>query len=324
MKIAEKTAISLYYHMLRIRLIEENIARLYPEQQMRCPVHLCIGQEAIAVGVCANLLKKDYLLSNHRSHGHYLAKGGDLKKMLAEIYGKVTGCSGGKGGSMHLVDLKAGVLGTTPIVAGIIPVATGVAFGTQMKGKDNVTAVFFGDAATEEGVFFESLNFASLKKLPVIFVCENNFFSVYSPLAVRQPKERDNLALVKSLGIKGDRGDGNDVFKVYELAKKAIAYIREGKGPYYLEFDTYRWREHCGPNFDNELGYRTEKEFLKWQKKCPLDLLESKLIRDNVLNTKRVNRFKQNIQKEIDSAVSFAKNSPYPEKEEMLSDVYAD
>lgn len=323
MKINKKIAISLYRHMLRIRMVEEKIAELYPEQEMRCPVHLCIGQEAIAAGVCANLLKKDYILSSHRSHGHYLAKGGDLKQMLAEIYGKATGCCNGKGGSMHLVDLSAGILGTTPIVAGIIPVAVGAAFGTKMKGEDNVTAVFFGDAATEEGVFFESLNFASLKKLPALFICENNFFSVYSPLSVRQPKERDNLSLVNSLGIKGDKGDGNNVLEVYELAKKATVYIRKGKGPYYLEFETYRWKEHCGPNFDNDLGYRTEKDFLKWKKRCPVGLFEKQLIKDGILSLSQIDDFKRNIRTEIDGAVNFAKNSPYPEVKEMLSDVYA-
>lgn len=323
MKIDKKTSTSLYYHMLRVRMVEEKIADLYAEQQMRCPVHLCIGQEAIAAGVCANLLKTDYLLSNHRAHGHYLAKGGDLKKMLAEIYGKATGCSKGKGGSMHLVDLSVGILGTTPIVAGIIPVATGTAFGTKLKGENNVTAVFFGEAATEEGVFFESLNFASLKKLPVLFICENNFFSVYSPLSVRQSEERDNLSLVRSLGIKGDKGDGNNVMEVYDLAKKAVTNIRKKGGPYYLEFETYRWREHCGPNFDNDLGYRTEKDFLKWKKRCPIDMFEKKLIKDGILNHSQIDKFKQRIQADINDAVSFAKNSPFPESKEMLRDVYA-
>lgn len=322
MKINNKIAISLYYNMLRIRMVEEKIAELYPEQEMRCPVHLCIGQEAIAAGVCANLLKKDYLLSSHRSHGHYLAKGGDLKAMLAEIYGKATGCSKGKGGSMHLVDLSVGILGTTPIVAGIIPIATGAAFGTKMKGESNITAVFFGDAATEEGVFFESLNFASLKKLPVLFICENNFFSVYSPLYVRQPKERDNLSLVNSLGVRGDKGDGNDVLEVYELTKRAVVNIQKGIGPYYLEFETYRLREHCGPNFDNDLGYRTEKDFLKWKNKCAIGLFERKLIKVGILSLSQIKTFKQNIQAEINDAVSFAKNSPYPESKKMLSDVY--
>jgi TPP-dependent pyruvate/acetoin dehydrogenase alpha subunit len=323
MKTDKNTAISLYYRMLRIRLIEEKIADLYAEQQMRCPVHLCIGQEAIAVGVCANLLRRDYLLSNHRSHGHYLAKGGDLKRLLAEIYGKATGCSRGKGGSMHLVDLSAGILGTTPIVAGIIPIATGAAFGTKLQGKSNVTAVFLGEAATEEGVFVESLNFASLKKLPVLFVCENNFFSVYSPLSVRQPAGRDNLSIVKAMGIKGEKGDGNNVIEVDNLAKKAVAHIRKGKGPYYLEFKTYRWREHCGPNFDNDLGYRTEKEFQKWKRKCPIDVLEKILLKENILSFAKIDNFKQNIRQEIDTAVSFAKSSPFPESEEMLRDLYA-
>jgi pyruvate dehydrogenase E1 component alpha subunit len=304
-------------------MVEETIAELYTEQQMRCPVHLCVGQEAIAAGVCASLLKRDYLFSGHRSHGHYLAKGGDLKRMLAEIYGKATGCSCGKGGSMHLVDLSVGILGTTSIVAGIIPIATGTAFGAKMKNENRVTVVFFGDAATEEGVFFESLNFASLKKLPVLFICENNFFSVYSPLSVRQPRGRNNLSLVKSLGLKVDKGDGNNVAEVYELAKKAVKNIRKGMGPCYLEFETYRWREHCGPNFDNDLGYRSEKDFLKWKKKCPVGLYEKKLIKDGILNLLQVDNFKQNIQSEINDAVSFAKNSSYPESKEMFSDVYA-
>jgi pyruvate dehydrogenase E1 component alpha subunit len=225
---------------------------------------------------------------------------------------------------MHLVDLSVCILGTTPIVAGIIPVATGVAFGTQMKEKDNVTVVFFGDAATEEGVFFESLNFASLKKLPILFICENNFFSVYSPLSVRQPKERNNLALVSSLGIKGYRGDGNNVVEVYEMAKKAVVNIRKDKGPYYLEFDTYRWREHCGPNFDNDLGYRNEKDFLKWQKRCPILVFEKKLLKDGILNHPKIANFRQEIRAEIDDAVNFAKSSPFPENKEMFSDVYAE
>ena len=224
---------------------------------------------------------------------------------------------------MHLVDLSVGILGTTPIVAGIIPIATGTAFGTKMHGKDNLTAVFFGDAATEEGVFFESLNFASLKKLPILFICENNFFSVYSPLSVRQPKERDNLALVRSLGIKADKGDGNDVVEVYNLAKKAVSSIRRGSGPYYLEFETYRWREHCGPNFDNDLGYRSEKDFLKWKDRCPVCVFEKKLIKEGILNISQIDKLKQKIQAEINAAVNFAKNSPYPESKEMLLGLYA-
>lgn len=315
--------IKLLFDMLRIRMVEETIAKLYHELQMRCPVHLCIGQEATAVGVCANLSKGDYVLSNHRSHGHYLAKGGNLKAMLAEIYGKVTGCSKGKGGSMHLVDLEVNFLGSTPIVGGVIPVAVGVAFGTVMKEENRITVVFLGDAAIEEGAFCESLNFASLKKLPVIFVCENNFFSVYSPLNVRQPKERDNLALARSYGISATEGDGNDVLSVFHLSGLAVNHVREGKGPYYIQFDTYRWREHCGPNFDNYLGYRTEEAFIEWKKRCPIENFEKKLIEALHLDEKMAAGIKNKIMDEIEDAVSFAKSSPFPEAEQLYLNVYA-
>jgi TPP-dependent pyruvate/acetoin dehydrogenase alpha subunit len=316
-------ALSLYYNMLRIRMVEEAIVKHYPEQQMRCPVHLCIGQEAIAVGVCANLTKEDYVMSNHRSHGHYLAKGGNLEAMLAEIYGKSTGCSGGKGGSMHLVDLSVNILGTTPIVAGVIPVATGVAFGTAIKGEDRVTVVFFGDAAVEEGVFGESLNFAALKKLSIIFVCENNYFSVYSPLSVRQPEKRSNLSLAGAYDIVSDKGNGNDITEVYGLTEKAVSHIKEGRGPYFLEFDTYRWREHCGPNYDNNLGYRDESEFNRWRERCPIEIYEKSLVKDCKLNEQKINEFKMKIHSEIAKAFTFAKQSPFPHVNDTFSDVYA-
>ena len=314
----------LYYDMLRIRLIEEAIAERYQEQEMRCPVHLCIGQEAIAVGVCANLSKEDYVMSTHRSHGHYLAKGGQLKAMLAEIYGKGTGCSMGRGGSMHLVDLDAGFLGATPIVGSIIPIAVGTAFGTSMKGESRISVVFIGDAATEEGVFSESLNFASLKKLPVIFVCENNFFSVYSPLSVRQPADRDNIAIAKAYGVYADKGDGNDVIEIYEKSAKAVEYLRQGLGPAYIEFDTYRWREHCGPNFDNNIGYRTEAEYLEWRKRCPVKCFEEMLKKEEILSDIEVTEMVKGMKAEIEEAFRFAKSSPFPSEEELCQHLYAD
>lgn len=304
-------------------MAEERICELYPEHEIRCPVHICIGQEAVASGVCANLTKDDYLMSNHRSHGHYLAKGGSIKAMFAELYGKASGCSGGKGGSMHLVDLSANILGTTPIVAGSIPVAVGTAFGSSIKKENRISVVFFGDAATEEGVFCESLNFAALKKLPIIFVCENNLYSVYSPLSVRQPKGRDNLALVRAYGIRGAMGDGNDVTEVYKLAKEAAAYVRKGRGPYYLQFNTYRWKEHCGPNYDNDLGYRTENEFLAWRKRCPVNRFEKELIRGKVIDAQKMGALKQEIREEIEDAVSFAKSSSFPRPEDLKSYIYA-
>jgi len=179
-EIDPKLRLDFYRRMLRIRMVEEAIADRYAEQEMRCPVHLSIGQEAIAVGVCSALEFRDYVMSTHRGHAHYLAKGGDLKALLAEIYGRATGCASGKGGSMHLVDLSVNMLGTTPIVGSTLPVAVGTAFATRMRHQDNITVVFFGEGATEEGVFAESINFAALKRLPVIFVCENNLYSVYT------------------------------------------------------------------------------------------------------------------------------------------------
>lgn len=300
--------------MLRIRMVEEKIAELYPEQEIRCPTHLCIGQEAVAVGVCASLSRNDYVLSGHRSHGHYLAKGGDLKAMMAELYGKVTGCSRGKGGSMHLVDLSVGFLGATPIVGSTIPIAVGAAFGSVMRGEQRVSVVFFGDAAVEGGVFHESINFAVLKKLPVIFVCENNLYSVYSPLSVRQPEGREIFCLAKGYGVDSFQGDGNDVIKVYTLAQKAIRKARRGDGPTFLEFKTYRWREHCGPYYDNDLGYRTESEFQKWKQRCPIERLRERLLRDSILCNQDIEHMKHKLEAEIEEAVVFAKESPFPEK----------
>ena len=317
-------SLNMFYSMLRIRMVEEKIAELYSEQEMRCPVHLCTGQEAIPVGVCANLGKNDYVFGNHRSHGHYLARGGSLKAMLAEIYGKASGCSGGKGGSMHLVDLSVNIIGTTPIVGGIIPVAVGSAFATFLSGKNEVTVVFLGRGATEEGVFFESLNFSALKKLPILFVSEDNLFSVYSPLNVRQSDHRSNIELARALGVSSAKGDGNDIDQVIKLADQAMNYIRDGKGPYFLEFKTYRWREHCGPNFDNDLGYREESEYLEWRKRCPLEGMEKQLLKEGHLKENDVKNMREEIAKEIEEAFLHAKSSPFPEVNSMFGHIYAD
>ena len=313
---------SLLYDMLRIRSVEEGITALYPEQEMRCPVHLCIGQEAIPVGVCANLLKDDIVMGNHRSHGHYLAKGGDLKAMMAEIYGKATGCSKGMGGSMHLIDLSVNFLGTTPIVASIIPVAVGTAFASWLNNENRVTVIFLGRGATEEGVFAESLNFAALKKLPIVFISEDNFFSVYSSLSERQPAERDNVAIAKGFGIPGCRGEGNNIQSVYELAQTAVNHAREGKGPYFLELETYRWREHCGPNYDNDLGYRSEADYLEWKKRCPVETYEGLLIEKELLNRDKVDQMRKEILQEFGEAIDFAKTSPFPNPDEIKKNLY--
>jgi len=306
-------SLMLFKEMLRIRLIEEAIANRYREQKMRCPVHLSIGQEAVAVGVCKAALQVDYLISNHRAHAHYLAKGGNLEKMLAEIYGKRTGCCGGRGGSMHLVDQSVGMMGSTPIVGGSIPVGVGLAFASVLKKEDRITIIFFGEGATEEGVFSESLNFASLKKLPVLFVCENNLYSVYSPINVRQPLTRDRAGIAQAHGITAKTGFGNNVEEVHCLAREAITSIRQGNGPAFLEFDTYRHREHCGPNFDNDIGYRTNEEFMEWEKKCPLKLHLAKLQTQRWIDEPLYGRMQADISLEIEKAFAFAEASPFPE-----------
>ncbi len=313
----------LYREMLRIRLVEERIAELYAEQEMRCPVHLSIGQEAPAVGVCAALERDDYVFGSHRSHGHYLAKGGDLRAFMAELYGKATGCCNGKGGSMHLIDRSVGFMGAVPIVGSTIPIAVGAAFATVMHGKSRVTTVFFGEGATEEGVFQESLVFAALKRLPVIFVCENNLYSVYSPLAVRQPPERDICAVARANGVGAMRGDGNDVEVVYELAREAIDGARRGEGPTLLELETYRWREHCGPSYDNDLDYRSAEQFESWRARCPVESLKRRLLERGSLEADDLEQVTREIEAEIDDAVSFAKLSPFPDDDELYTDVYA-
>ncbi len=315
--------IRLYTEMFRIRCVEETIAERYREQEMRCPVHLSIGQEAVAVGVCQALSREDYVLSGHRCHAQYLAKGGNLRAMVAELYGRVTGCCKGKGGSMHLVDRSAGFLGAAPIVGSTIPIAVGAAFGRVMIGDANITAIFFGDGATEEGVFHESLNFASLKSLPVLFVCENNFYSVYSPLSVRQPASRDTAMIARGHGLNSISGDGNNVIEVYNLAARAVSQMREKSSPVILELTTYRWREHCGPNFDNDIGYRTEEEFNSWRDKCPVRRLEAQLLDAGILSDGSLEEIRQRIKVEIEAAFDFARSSPFPDKHCLLAEVYA-
>ena len=314
----------LFFKMLRIRSVELMIADLYSEEEMRCPVHLSIGQEAIAVGVCSALEQTDYALSAHRSHAHYLAKGGNLKSMLAELYGKATGCAQGKGGSMHLIDLNAGLIAAVPIVGSTIPIAVGSAWGGLMQNKKNLTVVFFGEGATETGVFHESLGFASLQNIPIIFVCENNLYSVYSPLGVRQSDRRNNLKIVEGHGITCLTGDGNDVTSVYNLTKEAIAVIKKSQGPIYIEFDTYRWLEHCGPNEDDHLGYRDIEEVETWKRKCPIELTKKHLIDNNLIDLKEIEEFSLQLDKEIREAFDFAKTSPFLNKEHLFQSIYAD
>lgn len=314
----------LFFAMLRIRMVEEKIAKLYVEQEMRCPVHLSIGQEAVAVGVCQHLDQKDIVMSAHRAHAHYLAKGGDLKAMIAELYGKATGCAMGKGGSMHLVDLNSGFFAAVPIVGSTIPIAVGVAWAFKLKKSSNIVTVFLGDGATEEGVFFESLDFASLKNVPILFICENNFYSVYSQLDVRQANNRMLSKLAESHGIKSYNGDGNCLEQVTKLSKEAIEYIKNNNSPAFIELDTFRWLEHCGPNDDDYLGYRKKGELEKWIKKDPISMYKSRIINAKELTEEEIKENILVISDEIDEAFNFAKVSPFPEYSVLNQHIYKD
>lgn len=307
--------------MVKIRRFEEKIIALYPAQEMKTPVHLYIGEEAIATGVCANLAKDDYIFSTHRSHGHYIAKGGDLKPLMAELYGRRTGCSKGKGGSMHLVAPEVGLLGTSSIVGGITPLATGAALASIMQGNKRVAVAFMGDGAVDEGSFHESLNFASLKKLPVLFVCENNFYATNSPLRARQPA--NNIAQrAKGYKMPGIRVDGNDVLTVYGVAREAVRRARNGGGPTLIECRTYRWMQHVGPYYDYELGCRPKEELDKWVKKCPIKRYRKFLRDKNILSESEMAQIAEQIEREVEEAVAFGQNSPFPDKDELLDDVY--
>jgi len=314
---SKKDLVHHYCSMLRIRRVEEILAERYPEGEMRCPMHLCIGQEAIAVGVCSALRQYDAVFSNHRAHGHYLAKGGSLDRMIAEIYCRATGCCGGRGGSMHLIDLDVGFMGSTPIVGGTIPVAVGVALATKMKGLNRVVVAFFGDGGFEEGVVHESLNFAALKNLPLIFVCENNGYSVYSNLEERQPK-RPITPIPKSHGWEVYSGDGNDIEAVVDISCEAVSRIYQDKGPQFLEFETYRWLEHCGPNEDDHLGYRPEQELQKWKEKCPIKRTQKHLLDEGLITESKLVSIQESIENEIHAAFEFARSSPAPASDTLF------
>jgi acetoin:2,6-dichlorophenolindophenol oxidoreductase subunit alpha len=307
--------------MLRVRRFEEKIIELYPAQNMRTPVHLCIGQEAIAAGVCENLQREDYLFTTHRNHGHCLAKGINVASLMAEFYGNVTGCSKGKGGSMHPVAPECGILGTSAIVGGCIALATGTALASRLRQDGKISVAFFGDGATDEGIFHESLNFASLKKLPVLFICENNFYATNSPLAARQP--HDNIAKRgASYHIPGVQVDGNDVLQIYQAAKRAAARARAGRGPSLIECRTYRWKGHVGPDCDYDKGCRPEKELQDWMQRCPIERFQAHVLAHKIMTAAAINAFIDIIDAELAAAVTFGQESPVPDQSDLLKHVY--
>jgi TPP-dependent pyruvate/acetoin dehydrogenase alpha subunit len=305
----------LYRSLYRIRRVEEEVARVYPTDRIKSPVHLSIGQEAVSVGVCEALRPADVAFGTYRGHALYLAKGGDLRAMVAELYGKAGGCSRGKGGSMHLIDPEAGVMGTSAVVGTTIPNAVGYAFALQSRRSNAIVASFFGDGATEEGVFAESLNFAVLKRLPVLFVCENNRFAIHT----HQSRRQGALSIcerARAFGVPAERIDDNDVLKLYDRAREAVARIRAGEGPWFFEVMTYRWREHVGPGEDFRLGHRTEDEARPWVENDQVPRLAA------LVGPARRAEIEAEVGAEIAAAFAFAESSPFPAPGELYTDVF--
>lgn len=310
---------SMYVTMSRIRIFEERVAELVEAGEIKTPCHLYIGQEAVAAGVCLTLSTEDYVWGAHRSHGHYLAKGGDLRAMMAELYGKATGCSGGRGGSMHLVAPSVGLLGTVPLVGATIPLAVGAGFASKLRKDSRVSVAFFGDGATEEGHFHESLNLAALYRLPVVFVCENNFYASHMSLPERRP--HDNIVDVADAhGVAGVRVDGNDAVEVYRAASEAVARARTGEGPSLLECRTYRWRGHVGPAWDLDVGHNRRKELEEWMARDPIAQIRASLVALGVPQA-QLDRVLAEARNEVEMAVAYARESPYPDASELLNHV---
>jgi pyruvate dehydrogenase E1 component alpha subunit len=313
--------LSMYKTMVLIRLSEERIGQLVETRDVRTPCHLSIGQEAVAVGVCAALRSEDSVWGGHRSHGHYLAKGGDLNAMMAEIFGKATGCARGRGGSMHLAAPHQGIFGTVPLVAATIPMAVGAGLAAKLRGNDQVAAAFFGDGATDEGHFHESLNLAALYNLPVLFVCENNLYSTHLPLKERRLK--DNIVDSAALhGMPGVVVDGNDVVRVYRAAEAAVLRARSGGGPTLLECRTYRWRGHVGPALDLDVGVDRREQLDGWMARDPIAGCRRQLLEAGV-SASALDRVNDQVRAEVEAAVTFARQSPPPDPSELLHHVYA-
>jgi pyruvate/2-oxoglutarate/acetoin dehydrogenase E1 component/TPP-dependent pyruvate/acetoin dehydrogenase alpha subunit len=309
---------TFYRSLYRIRRVEEEIAKIYPSDKIKSPIHLSIGQEAVSVGVCEALLPEDIVFGTYRGHALYLAKGGDLKKMIAELYGKATGCAKGKGGSMHLIDVDAGVMGTSAVVGTTIPLAVGYAYALKQQGKKAVVASFFGDGAVEEGVFHESLNFAALKRLPIIFICENNLYAIHTHQRQRQPLA--NICdRARIYGIPAERIENNDVLVLHEQVSAAVKSLRNGEsGPFFFECMTYRWKEHVGPSEDFHLGYRLEQEAQPWIENDPVRRLATKVAQE------RRSQIEAEVEAEIQQAFEFAEHSPFPDAPELFTDVFKD
>lgn len=314
----------LFASMYLIRRAEEILADEYRTGVMRTPTHFGIGQEAVAVGVCKALNLSDLVYTHHRSHTHYLAKGGNLFGLIAELLGRDGGCSRGRGGSVHIIDLEVGFMGSSPILGHSVALAVGSALANQMNCNKNIAVAFFGEGACDEGAVWEALNFASVRKLPVLFICENNLYATESPLSVRQPNGTSLCERVNSFKIRAEKVDGNDVNKVYQKAKSSVEICRSGGGPVFLECMTYRWREHVGPLWDYEMNrtYRSTNELKEWMKKCPILRLEKELLNLGVVTNIEIKALKMHIEEKVLEKLKLAHLSPWPNPNTLFDNVY--
>lgn len=311
-----QTISRLYRSLYLVRRMEERVAEIYPTDKIKSPVHLSIGQEAIAVGICDLLRDDDVVSGTYRGHATYLAKGGDPGAMLAEMFGKVGGCARGKGGSMHLVGMDRGILGCSAVVGSNVPVAAGYSLVMKRRGRGQVVVAFYGDGASEEGCVYETLNFASLHKLPILFVCENNFLAIHEPLHRRWASDQ-LTERVATFGMPARRITSGDIFEIRDAAAGLIAGMRDGAGPAFLECHTYRWREHVGPAEDYASGYRHRAEMEAWERKDQVVRLAG------LLPAADRSRIEAEIDAEIEAAVTFAEQSPFPAAEELHAHVFA-
>ena len=317
------TLLEYYTLAQRIRIVEERIAAEYSKGEMRCPVHLSIGQEVVsaAVGMAQETL--DTAVSSHRAHAHYLAKGGDLYQMIAEIFGRVTGCCKGRGGSMHLIDLNVGFLGSSAIVGNSIPVGVGSGFTHKLDKSGQLAFTFFGDGATEEGAFYESVNFAVVNKIPMVFLCENNLYSVYTDLTPRQPASRKIHEMVAAMGLKSFEINSLDPIACLQETLAHVSWARENQTPIFLEYKTYRWLEHCGPNDDDGLEYRPNGELQAWKLQDPLTALRESLVANHSMTVSELDAIDSAITTEVSLVFEKVRRDPFPTLSESMQDVYA-
>jgi TPP-dependent pyruvate/acetoin dehydrogenase alpha subunit len=317
------TLLKYYTLAQRIRIVEERIAAEYSKGEMRCPVHLSIGQEIVSAAVGMAQERSDTAVSSHRAHAHYLAKGGDLYRMVAEIFGRVTGCCKGRGGSMHLIDLSVGFLGSSAIVGNSIPVGVGAGFTHKLDKSGQLAFTFFGDGATEEGAFYESVNFASVNQIPVVFLCENNLYSVYTNLSPRQPASRKIHEMAAAMGLKSFEINSLDPLVCLEETLAHVSWARENQLPIFLEYKTYRWLEHCGPNDDDGLGYRPTGELETWKLQDPLWVLRECLVVNHSVSLTELNKIDFVITAEVNLVFEKVRADPFPTLHESMQDVYA-